>query len=55
MKVFIYTIGTILLTGSIAATLQSEKNINFEKQHNRVDSMLVVVEKIDVQLTEISK
>ena len=55
MKVFLLTIGTIIITGSIATTLQAEKNINFDKQENRVDSMIVVVDKIDRQLNQISK
>jgi hypothetical protein len=55
MKTFVMTIFVVAITGTVATSMQKQKNIKFEKQQKRVDSMLIVANRLDAELNKISK
>jgi hypothetical protein len=55
MKTFVMTIFVVAITGTVATSMQKQDNIKFEKQEQRVDSMLIVANRLDAQLNQISK
>lgn len=56
MKTFLVTVVCIIFAGSFISSVEvNQEKKNFEVQKKRVDSMIVKVDKIDAQLTQISK
>lgn len=56
MKTFTLTLLAIVLTGSFMTIEEKPKEqLTYEQQTKRVDSMIIVVDKLDAQLTQINK
>lgn len=56
MKTFLVTIVCIVFAGSFLSSVEvTNEQKKFEAQEKRVDSMIVQVNKIDAQLTQINK
>jgi len=56
MKTFTLTLILIVITGGfITIEDKPKQQLSYEQQTKKVDSMIVVVDKLDAQLTQINK